>query len=293
MNRPNSNQFDVIGDLANALLTHPHFEKTVHYFCNNTIEWRREIGFINHLVTNYSRHLIVYYICSLHFANQTELPEGGATFSRVWEIVERRKDCGSRALRTILGVLTLVGYLRKVPGEIDKRTYAYEPTEKLLSHLSKHMIYMFRCFDILLNTDQYSKRMTEDPQYLADVMKYGGKAVFEHDIVLLESEHEFVKILHMPGGTQTLYSIARSQIMQVDFPKPAELSKKYKVSMRQARSVIDYSVANGIMELDADGNLSSALGATRLVRFALARELAIYAKFALGLEEILMAHIKA
>jgi hypothetical protein len=292
MTRIDNATVDHASVLTAAILQHPNFDRATHHFCKNAIEWRREIGFINNLLSNYSRNIIVYYICALHFANDTGLPEGGATFSRLWEMVDIRKDCGSRALRTILGVLTLVGYLRKRRGELDLRTFAYEPTEKLLSHLRKHMANMMGCMDILLHTEKYSEQAKNDPTLLEHFVKTGGQAFLRGEINLFDAQPKLIKILHMAGGAQTIYAISRAEILKTKFPLPAEIAKNYKTTVRQVKSVVDYCMAEGLILRDENNNFISAEGAANLIKFSFARELAFNVKYGLGLENEIMEQVK-
>ena len=284
---------DPVAKLCDALLSHPRFEAAALYYFDNVMEWRREIGYFNNFISSYSRNTIIAYVCFLHFANETGLPEGGATFSRIWKVVERRGDCGSRALRTILGLISFAGYFSKQQGAVDKRSFAYVPTQKLLTHYGHHLANTIHCFDILLDVDIYGKRAAADPGYVATMMRSSGAAAVKYDITFAEFDKHLLHIANMCGGFATLYSAARAEMRAEPMPQLTEIARRYKVSPSQARAVITYATRQGLMSFDEAGNLLSADKGTRLIKMLLARELALYAKFTLGLEEKLQEHLKA
>lgn len=279
---------DVLSELSEAMLRHPRFEEAALYYFDNVMEWRREIGFVNSMISSYARNLIIAYVCFLYFANETGVPEGGATFSRIWSIVERRKDCGSRALRTVLGVLTLVGYFRKRQGEIDKRAFAYEPTQKLLTHYGHHQVKTMHCFEIMMGPDFRSRQGANDPAKIETMMRSSGKAAIVYDIAFAEFDPLLLKIANMSGGLATLYSVARAHMNHVPLPQIADIARRYKISQSQARAVISFASENKLIGFDEAGNLLMAEPATHMIKKLLARELALYAKFTLGLEDYFM-----
>lgn len=283
---------DVIAKLASAIALQPNFDTATLFYIDSVLQWRREIGFFNHVFSSYARNMVVAYICFLHFANPTGKPEDGATYSRVWEIVDRRKDCGSRALRTFLTLATLAGYFIRDQSKDDKRVFAYVPSPKLLAQSSHHFTYAISCFDILLGTDVHAKTAHANPRFHEDVMASSGAATLKYDIAFAEPIPHGLAILNQTGGLATMVSLARAQIANSAMPTAHSIAKSYKVSATQARNVMNYMRDHKLIMTHNEGGVLSAAPIAEIFRWFLSRELALYAKYTLGLEQHFMQSVK-
>jgi hypothetical protein len=284
MNNAQTPKPDPILEVTNAILAHPGFDSAALYYFENVMKWRREIGFADKFMSGYTRHLILYFVFYLHFTNETGLPENGASFGRIWDLVDQRKECGSRALRTILGISSLVGYLDKVPGQVDKRAVAYVPTEAVLASSKAHLENMMKCLDIILDSDIYAKEVKSDPDFIAKSMWSIGVPIKEHEIVFIEIDPLLAKVARTSGGMATLFAIAEAQLKKTPLAHPKKIAKTGRFSTSQIRVNIKHLTEIGAVNIDAKTNQISESHCTLFSKTLLARELALHVKFRLGIE---------
>ena len=102
---------DPLGAVMDGMLRHPSFDDVTLLYLDRILAWRRQMGVFNRVATTAGLHAIGYVIF-LHFANTSGRPENGATYSRLLDICEARRNCGSRALRTTLVLAQVMGYLQ-------------------------------------------------------------------------------------------------------------------------------------------------------------------------------------
>lgn len=127
---------DPLQEVAEAVLAHPHFTPAVLVYVREITEWRRSLGRFAWAATSYVGTHIVGFVLLLHYANSAGKPEGGATFTRLLEQCQRRNLCGAGALRTVLTLATVAGYLRSTRG-VDSSVSASQ-VRQILHRASAH-----------------------------------------------------------------------------------------------------------------------------------------------------------
>jgi hypothetical protein len=284
MTEPQEQTFDPIHDLANKLCDHPRFNLAALYYFENIMKWRREIGFVDKFISGYARQMILYYVCFTHFRNQTGLPENGATYTRIWQLVEHRNECGSRALRTILGIATLTGYLKKVAGLIDKRVVSYVPTSALLESTNAHFSETLKCLDIIFEVDFYSKEVAKDPLFASKVIPLIGGPILLNKLKFIEINPLLAKVARSSGGLATLFNIAEAGLKNNPLPHPKKIAKTGKFSTSQIRVNIQYLRDMNSISLDHNNNVLVDSECIKFNKMVLARELALHIKYRLGVE---------
>ena len=272
-------------DVTNTLLTHPRFDLAALYYFENVSKWKHDVGFVNKFISGNTRLVILYYICFLHFRNETALPENGATFAQIWQHVESRKLMGSRALRTILGIITRAGYLQRQQGQNDKRIYALVPTNILLDSMTIHVANTMKCFDIIFQEATYAAKAAADPNFLNHSVLAICNAVKKNKAIFSDVDPLLKEIVMTSGGIETLYAIGVADLKSEPLPQPKVIAKYTTSSSSQIRSVLARLVEAGALDMKLLANEKQQSQSTKLIKIFLARELALYAKFVFQLDE--------
>jgi len=274
---------DPLDDVAAAIRQHPKFDIAALHYTRNMLNLRREMGVFNRVGTDHGLH-ICGYVIFLYYMNASKRPEDGATFTRLLDICQKRGHCGSRALRSVLLALQLFGYARTTSGQDDRRARAFEPTEKLLAMTRKQFGQTMECMDLLTGSSNYGDLARTDPDFLANFMATSGRAFLDYDISITDHVPELYAMLRLNGGYPTIISIVDAQGRGQESPSPQAIAMEYKVSSSQARNVIKQATDAGFLTISANGRVIEAVKLADNYKMLICRELALSAKYSLGLE---------
>lgn len=275
---------DVLAPVMSAILRHPGFNAAAIRYAESVIKWREDLGRFNRVGTNLGFH-IINYVMYLDFARRAGRNDHGATISAILDICTARQQCGSRALRTVLTVLTLLGHLRVESRLEDARVRTYVPSKRLTGEATDIYGYAMAVIDELVPGARYCEQLKMDPSFLWRIISLSGRAVIEDGIRITEHLPELDRLISQAGGLPTTISFAHAQMSDRPFPTQRDIAKRFSISPSQVRSVVNGAVEAGLMERSADG---AVITASRLADFhkqLIARELALHAKFALFLED--------
>ena len=155
-------QIDPLSNVSHAIAQHPNFTSAVLVYVQEMAKWRGSLGRVAAAATSYGGTQAVGFVLVLHFANTTGNPDNGATYTRLHEICQLRNLCGSRALRTLLTLARLAGYLQVEQG-CDRRVQILVPTRKLIAKSQD----LYRCpmssLDQLVERPIYAEAIRSDP----------------------------------------------------------------------------------------------------------------------------------
>jgi Bacterial regulatory proteins, gntR family len=279
---------DPLADLSNVLLRHPEFERVARLYIGNIVQWRRSLGLINRVITDASIH-IVYFLVMLHFCRAGQDAKDGATFTNLLEICEARGHCGSRALRTVLAALTVTRYVHARQAEDDQRIKVFAPSQTVLTDIRRHLSLTLGCLDILIGEERYAKRMLDDPSFLAQLMASAGESYLELGLTVSEQVPELHGLLQLRGGHIAAAALANAHLQGDAIPSPQAIARVFHVSASQIRNVLAEANTMGLITSDPGQGATDVRPLVEQMRAVLARELALYAKYGLGLEEELCA----
>ena len=279
---------DPLSDLSAALLRHPDFDRVARLYIGNIVRWRRSLGLFNRVITDASIH-IVYFLVMLHFCRAGQSAKDGATFTNLLDICETRGQCGSRALRTVLAALTVTGYVHARQAEDDQRIKIFAPSQAVLTDIRRHLSLTLGCLDILIGEERYAKRMLDDPSFLAQMMASAGHSYLELGLTVSEQVPELHGLLQLRGGHITAAALAEAHLQGAAIPSPQAIAREFHVSATQIRNVLAEANRLGLITAEPGHGVTDVRPLVTQMRAVLARELALYAKYGLGLEEELCA----
>jgi hypothetical protein len=279
----NESAHDPLLDTTHALLAQPTFARAAQHYVEHVIAWRRELGLYNLVGTEIGQH-ITYYLALLHFTQPPGLPEAGATFSNILQICERRGQCGSRALRTVLQVLKVMGLITARSAEGDARVQVYAPSERLIQALREHLKHTMICLDLIVGEERYAPLIEANSAFVGELLAKSGRPFIDLNLQIVEAVPDLEALIKLRGGCPTLFRLLKSHIDGVPPPSPQVIAREFKLSASQVRNVIKAAESAGLMAWRQDGSLDARRLAERQ-RLMLARELAVHAKY--GLEVVL------
>ena len=274
---------DPLSELAQALMQRPEFESAARLYFSNLLQWRRALGFANRLTTDPAFH-VLQYVIQLDASPATTGDGKGATYTNLLKICQDRKQCASRALRTILGLASFAGYLQKRPLENDQRITVYQPSAKLLTDTRRFFAQTMACIDIIEGHGYYAEKMLTDATFLPHVMATAGGAYIEQKLAITEYSPDLHELIQLRGGCPTLIAIVDAQIRRAPFPTPLAIARDFHISSSQVRNVLEAAKSNGQITTGPNGQIENADVLAGQFKTMLARELAMYCKYALGLE---------
>ncbi len=283
MQRAQTLEHDPLVRITDEILKHDRFNFAMLRYVEKVIAWRRQLGVFNRVGTSLGLH-VSHYVIYFHFANRAGLVEHGATFSRILEICEQRQQCGARAVRTVLSVLRVMGYLRQERSPSDGRVQVYAPTDKLTREVVEGFALSLSVLDDLEPGGNYEDRVRKDAAFLTDIVTHSGGAVVVDGIEIVEPFPDINAIITKAGGFPTSISIAAAQIRNIDCPSARSIAKEFRISQSQVRSVIDELEKRALVVRSENGAIVDASPLVYLHRMLVARELALHVKHTLKLE---------
>ena len=274
---------DPLAELANALMRHPAFDRAANLHLNNLVQWRRDLGIFNRVATETGLH-IVQYVILLHYNPAAAADGNGATFTNLLKLCQDRSQCGSRALRTTLAVSCFTRYLLTKPSDRDQRTTLYLPAPKLLREIRRSFAQALACIDVIVGKDLYAQKMLTDETFLPLVMETAGRAYLEQRLTVTENFPAVHSLIQLKGGGPAVIAIVDASVRGAPFPSPEAIAREFQISSSQVRNVQDVAKSKGLITIGSNGQVENAHELTAQFKGMLARELSLYAKYALGLE---------
>jgi hypothetical protein len=267
---------DVLGETMLRVASHPGFEAGFAHYLDCQIARLSANKQVGKAITTNARSAIIGYIVVLHFRNQAGDDRARATYGQLLDICLRRRDCGPRSLQTQLALLMVAGFLRRERGA-DRRERIYRPTPKLLGHVVDWWAGTLGCFDAMNGVTDYGARALADPAFVPGVLMGVSVPFLEMNVPLVEFYPLFHELMLVDRGFAVGAALVRAEMRGEPAPTAPALAKRFGGSVSQARNVLAWVERQGLEARDDRG----VSGLRRLYAAYIARELALYAQFAL------------
>lgn len=275
---------DPLHFIASEILRHPQFDAGLPRYVEDSIRFRRRLGLFNRVGTNIFLH-VAHYAIYLHFSNRLGLDNEGATFTRLADICKARRQCGARALRTILLIMQAMGYFVVERSAKDGRVQVYVPTEKMLVDVADQSVRPFSILDRIVPNANSEAEITSNRDFLAQVMVYSGRAVIEEGVQIIEPEEDLDAIFSQAGGIATSLMILQSILSGAPMPSQRTIARSFSLSESQVRNNMKALTSRNMIRTSETGELLDAGALVSAFKAVIAREVGLHAKYGLGLEE--------
>ena len=272
-----------LDEVALAISQHPRFTRGVLVYIDEILAWRRSLGRFAWAATSYVGTHVIGFVLLLHYANTTGRSEGGATFGRLLEQCQRRNLCGPRALRTVLNLASVAGYLQTQKGG-DKRVQVFVPADKLIAMTRALYRCPMACLDQLIDQPVYAEMARSDPAFISRLMTTAGRQYAEDGILIADYFPQLLELMNLSGGCPVVLALVESHLRDAPCVSTRTLGQQAGVSASQARQILRRASTHGLITLSADGQVIEVDALAGLYQQFVARELALYVKYTLGLE---------
>lgn len=178
-----------------------------------------------------------------------------------------------------------MGYLQSSRGSADRRIQIFEPTGKLVAASRQQFTVPFACLDKLVPGANFAEAAKSDPAFLPTLFASAGKAFLEHDIEITEFFPNMHALMQLQGGCPVILSIADSVMRGREIASSSATAKEFHISPSQVRTVLKTAETYRLITLSERGHVIDAAPLVAQQKGMIARELALYAKYSLGLED--------
>lgn len=279
---------DPLAGLAMRILAHRNFDRAVLHYVSTALSWRSGHYLLNKISGTHARSMIVGYLMMLHYEAEASGGEDGATYVKILDVINRRrerKDCSPRVLKTVLAILRLAGLVAEERSRSDRRLKFYRPTPKMIAMLQDWYRQTFGCFDVLFETDRFAARTRSDPLALRHVILSVGRPYVELDLQVVGHDPHIYDLFTTEGGFIVASALVDAHLRGTPTDSARAISAKYGSSPSQVRQVLKDLSRRGLIDVDETGRPLSQEGLVARYRAHVAREMALYARYALGLDE--------
>jgi hypothetical protein len=274
---------DSLGSIAIGIRRHEHFEEAIKHHVENLLKWRCSLGGFNKVISSHARNFIMNSVLYLHFQARPDDPDEGATYERLLKFCVDRGFCGPRVLRTVLMLAEGSGRLTVERGRFDRRLKIFRPTELLLAQSRECEEHVLDCFDILMKERSPRRGSLSRDTLSRRMISVAGRRYFEDRVDLCEHYEDLLELLRLDGGYATVLAVTDAQLKGMAPPPYKEIAARFRFSASQSRKILKRAEDLGLAKFSGGGRLADASGLVRTYRWAVARELALHAKYAFGL----------
>jgi hypothetical protein len=270
-------------ELAEAIRSHPHVIDALRRATSDYLRWRAKLGVLNKVISNLARERLLEHACYLHFARGEPGNAYGATFERLAALSAERDQIGARASRTALRLAQTAGLLLPTRNTGDARLRIFEPSEALLTMTREYYALTFRIFDDIAPGLDLSARVSEDPDFLIEILARLGRTFLTAEFHAKEKQDVFNNLLRLEGGRVILAIAIDRHWRGEDLPTSQEIARQFYISESQIRAVLKYTESLGLIRTAARGQLLDAGPLVEAYLDAVCGFLAVLAKHAFAL----------
>ncbi|MDR3462735.1 MAG: GntR family transcriptional regulator [Beijerinckiaceae bacterium] len=274
---------DPLADVAAAIRHHPRFDAATLHYSQGVLAFREGPRLLNKISSSHARSQIAGYLIYLYFEADPDDPDDGPTYQKLLELTQARRDCGPRVLKTILAILRLARFVSLSEGRRDRRLKIYRPTEKMIAFTRDWYASAFGSFDVLDPTGGYAGRVRDEANFLRHVVLSIARPYIGENIQLAAFYPTMFKIYMTDSGTQVAATLVSAHLNGGTIPAPQAIADRFGSSASQVRNVLRKLADWSLIEMTGGGRIQSITPLLDLYQNYVARELALYAKYAVTL----------
>jgi hypothetical protein len=276
---------DPLFEVARGIENHGNFDQAVLYYLERKLQRRQQLGFHNQIISSLVASHVMAFILMLHHEHRANPAASDATLTQLKALCEGRKLCGSRALRTVLTIGLMAGFLRRVRSDTDMRVYVFEPTERLSSEAKNVTSRSIGCLDRLIHDRCFEKQPYLDEEFVPRLLRTSMRAYVDTGVLVTEYYPAMHDLLMQKGATSAVAAIVLAHLRGEKLASTHQIAKQFAFSASQVRKIIGCADRHRLVSLSPQGQLLDVAPLAALYKRYFAREIALYAKYSLGLEQ--------
>ncbi|MBV9568238.1 MAG: hypothetical protein JO172_08880 [Hyphomicrobiales bacterium] len=243
---------DEIDELAARFAAMPEFPLAVRAYVVNMMHMRQNLRLLNKLISHHARWRIAAFLLYLDADRERFGPDGGATYSNLLGMCQRRAEIKPRVLKTVLALLQITGSVSVVRRQDDRRSKFYRPTERMHEFTRQWMGHAAKMLEILEPEKRRSELLGDDPGFSNRFLVSSGRAHLT-SVPLIERMPKYIARGARDGADAVQLDVLLADMDGVPVPSRAMLAKKYGFSKTQITAVIAEGVAQGSYTLNEVG----------------------------------------
>ena len=205
-------------------------------------------------------------------------PQGGATYSRLFEVCTQRKEASPRELKTLLGLLKLSLLVRVVRDEQDARIKYYVPTERLNTFVQSWLGCATAALDIL-EPEMDRSRFVDDPAFRARFQVSAGRAHLADPVPLADRVPEPLSSLRsMLGSYSVIAGIMEAELCGHPPPSATRLARRFGLSRSQVTNLFAAGERLDVFSRSTDAKMTATPALCASFAQWISIELAFYAR---------------
>lgn len=259
-----------VGDLetkADVVMQREGFDRGVATYAAAMTRFRLEgPPSINKLLGQDVRFRTVTFTLYLHHDAELGRPEGGATYSRLLELISGTIGGSQRVVSTTLALMQAMDFVRVEPSIRDRRVKFYRPTDKMLAVVRAWLGSLFAALDHVEPEARRSEQLAQGDDIVQRFI-LGVGAAFRDGESLTGRIPEFSLFFDREGGWPLLAMAIRTAHEGRALPSRGEMAKLFGLSKTQIASVISDATAAGFFHTEGDRTRATPLMLERYRRW--------------------------
>lgn len=259
---------DDLAERADRVMEAPGFDAAVATYAETMTRFRLHgPPMINKLLGQDVRFRCVTFTLFLHHDALEGRPDGGATYSRLLELISGTMGGSQRVVSTTLALMQAMDFVRVEPAPLDRRVKFYRPTETMYAVVRAWLANLFVSLD---HIEPEAARVAQ-LEGGGDIVRrfiLGVGREFRAGEILTGRMPEFALFFDREGGWPLLALAIRAGLGGPAIPSRGEMAKMFKLSKTQIASVVGDAIAAGFMvDQGRDGLVTTALMLERYRRW--------------------------
>lgn len=268
---------DEVAELAARIAASPQATSATIQYLSAMSVWRRTPALVNKVMSQGPRARLALYLLYFHLAADPSDASSRATLARLFEACDRRKEASHTAIRAMLGLMQLGGYIatERLPG--PRAAKVYRPLPPFVDMIRDMFCRSFSAFDLIFPGAGWERKAREDFQFFRNVYITCGKPFVDGEAMVTERFPVLHELLALDGGFVVLASYALSEIRGEPFATTVALHKEFGVSRTQGWRITQRAQQHGLLDVAGNGRVHRAEALAQLFHRYVATEMAFYA----------------
>ncbi|MDC7675420.1 hypothetical protein [Asticcacaulis machinosus] len=237
---------------AQALGHHPMFEAALYEYTGDLIRFRKSQRHFNKIISQQFRFRVIGHLLHLHGQRYGAAAGGGATYTELAQACANFNS-SPRHLKTMLGLMQIMGLVSKMPDTQDRRRKFYVPTPRLLAFVRRRVMCAAVSLDILHPRARYSQTLLDDEDMVVRVWATGGEE-FALGPAMAEAMPQFHPFFRgREGAAPLIFAIMHADFRNVPCPSRSAIAAQFGLSKTQTTHLISEAVELGLVALTDTG----------------------------------------
>jgi DNA-binding MarR family transcriptional regulator len=266
---------------ARELSVHPEFDTALIEYTSDLIQFRKSQRHLNKIIAQQHRFRIIGYLLHRHAVKWLSDQSGGVTYTELAQACASY-DSSPRHLKTMLGLMQVVGFVKVERDPDDNRRKFYVPTDRLMRFVRKRVMCAAISLDILHPRLRCSQILMEDKTAVVRLWATGG-----FEFALGPAMNEALPVFFAffrgrDGGAPLTFALMHAHFNGCECPSRSVIAAQFGLSKTQVTNLVHEGAELGLFTLDAKGAPSTTALMHDSYRQLVSIELAFFARHIRG-----------